>query len=222
MTTKPTYEELAQTVLTFDSTLKTLYKVLGKNPTSESGDAVNLLLLLNPLWGIDATVAALKDPNAVESPEMPDQDELASALMYLDNAWSELFAQTCSNPVSNAWGKSLDFTEVNNFREKASGTVYRTRLALKGETKEAQPEAPATTGIQKYLENFDQYSFTDLLLRDLVNTERRRQEKNCPTVQSDHEIEEIVREELNSAYSPIDLAVMIVQALSYAAKGETK
>lgn len=153
MTTKPTYEELAQTVLTFDETLKNLYKVLGKNPTSESGGAVNLLLLLNPLWDIDATVAALKDPEAQE----PDTEP-----------------------------------------------------------------APTSTGIQQYLENFDQYSFTDLLLRDLINTERRRQEKNCPVVQSDHEIEEIVREELNSTYSPIDLAVLIVQALTYAAKGETK
>lgn len=221
MTTKPTYEELAQTVLTFDSTLKNLYDALGKIPTSESGDAVNLLVLLNPLWGVDKIIAALKDPNAVESPEMPDQGELAAAVMHLDDAWSELFSQTCSNPVTNAWGKPVDFTEVNNFREKASGTVYRTRLALKGETKDAKKEVP-TSGIQQYLENFDQYSFTDLLLRDLINTERRRQEKNCPTVQSDHEIEEIVREELNSTYSPIDLAVMIVQALAYAAKGETK
>lgn len=148
MTTKPTYEELAQTVLTFDSTLKTLYKVLGKNPTSESGDAVNLLLLLNPLWGIDATVAALKDPGAQE------------------------------------------------------------------------PEpAPVSTGIQNYLENFDEYSFTDLLLRDMINAERRRQEKNCPEVQSDYEIEQSVREGLEAS---IGLAVMIVQALSYAAKGETK
>jgi hypothetical protein len=144
----------------------------------------------------------------VESPEMPGRDELTSALLHLDDAWSELFAQTCSNPVTNAWGKPVDFTEVNNFREKASGTVYRTRLALKGETKEAQPEAPATTGIQKYLENFEEYSFTDLLLRDLINTERRRQEKNCPVVQSDDEIEQIVREELNGTYSPIDLAVL--------------
>ncbi|AHZ60293.1 hypothetical protein HQ81_0173 [Dickeya phage phiDP23.1] len=148
MTTKPTYEELAQTVLTFDETLKTLYKVLGKNPTSESGSAVNLLLLLNPLWDIDATVAALRDPGAQE------------------------------------------------------------------------PEpAPAAAGIQNYLENFDEYSFTDLLLRDLINTERRRQEKNCPVVQSDEEIEQAVRDGLEAS---IGLAVMIVQALSYAAKGETK
>lgn len=217
MTTKPTYEELAQTVLTFDSTLKNLYDALGKIPTSESGDAVNLLVLLNPLWGVDKIIAALKDPNAAESPEMPHQGELATALVHLDNAWSELFAQTCSNPVTNAWGKPVDFTEVNNFREKASGTVYRTRQALK----DTKPETP-TTGIQNYLENFDEYSFTDLLLRDLINTERRRQEKNCPVVQSDGEIEQIVREELNGSYSPIDLAVMIVQALSYAAKGETK
>lgn len=148
MNTKPTYEELAQTVLTFDSTLKTLYKVLGKIPTSESGDAVNLLLLLNPLWGVDNIVAALKDLG----------------------------------------------------------------------TQEPEP-APASTGIQNYLENFDEYSFTDLLLRDMINAERRRQEKNCPVVQSDEEIERSVRDGLEAS---IGLAVMIVQALSYAAKGETK
>lgn len=219
MTTKPTYEELAQTVLTFDSTLKTLYKVLGKIPTSESGDAVNLLVLLNPLWGIDNIVAALKDPNAEMPSEMPGQDELAAAVVSLDNAWNELMTQTCSKPVINAWGKAVDFTQVKVFLGEASGTVYRTRLALKGETKDAKREAPVSTGIQNYLENFDEYSFTDLLLRDMINAERRRQEKNCPVVQSDEEIELSVREGLEAS---IGLAVMIVQALSYAAKGETK
>ncbi|WKM80354.1 hypothetical protein [Salmonella phage SW16-7] len=148
MTTKPTYEELAQTVLTFDSTLKNLYKVLGNNPTSESGETVNLLFLPNCMVSANATVAALKDTGA----------------------------------------------------------------------REPEP-APVSTGIQNYLENFDEYSFTDLLLRDMINAERRRQEKNCPVVQSDYEIEQSVREGLEAS---IGLAVMIVQALSYAAKGETK
>lgn len=148
MTTKPTYEELAQTVLTFDSTLKNLYKVLGNNPTSESGETVNLLFLPNCMVSAHATVAALKDTGA----------------------------------------------------------------------RETEP-APVSTGIQNYLENFDEYSFTDLLLRDMINAERRRQEKNCPEVQSDYEIEQSVREGLEAS---IGLAVMIVQALSYAAKGETK
>lgn len=148
MTTKPTYEELAQTVLTLDSTLKILYDALGKIPTSESGDAVNLLFLSNCMVSANATVAALKDTGA----------------------------------------------------------------------RKTEP-APTSTGIQNYLENFDEYSFTDLLLRDMINTERRRQEKNCPVVQSDYEIEQSVREGLEAS---IGLAVMIVQALSYAAKGETK
>lgn len=151
MTTKPTYNELAETVLTFDRTLKTLYNVLGKAPTSETGNAVNLLLLLNPLWGVDNIIAALKDSEAQE-----------------------------------------------------------------------QTPQPVVSNVQQYLENFDEYSFTDLLLRDMVNSERRRQEKNCSEVQSDHEIEQTVREELGGTYSPIDLAVMIVRALSYAAKGEAK
>lgn len=149
MTTKPTYEELAQTVLCFDKTLKNLYAALGSRPTSEKGVTVNLMELLNPLWGVDNIIVALKEP----APE---------------------------------------------------------------------PEPAPEASLQKYLENFDEYSFTDLLLRDMINTERRRQEKNCPEVQSDQEIEQTVREELNGTYSPIDLAVMIVQALSYAAKGETK
>ena len=152
MTTKPTYEELAQTVLTFDDTLKTLYKVLGKNPTSESGDAVNLLLLLNPLWDIDATIAALKDPGAQEPEPEP---------------------------------------------------------------------APASTGIQNYLENFDEYSFTDLLLRDMIEEEQRRQSKNCPEIQSRQEIENAIRADMGMNET-ISIAVMIVQALSYAAKGEMK
>ena len=147
--TKPTYDELAKTVLTFESTLKQLYSALGNKPTSQHGGEVDLLMLLNPLWSVDNIIAALKEP-------------------------------------------------------------------------ETDPDPASVEGIQGYLENFDEYSFTDLLLRDMMNTERRRQEKNYPEVQSDHEIEQIVREELNSTYSPIDLAVMIVHALSYAAKGETK
>lgn len=150
MLIKPTYEELAQVVLTFDKTLKTLYNALGKNPTSESGNTVNLLLLLNPLWDIDAIVAALKESEAQE------------------------------------------------------------------------PTPVATTNIQNYLENFDEHSFTDLLLRDLIDQEERRQSKNCPEVQPRHEIEQSIKEDLYGGYDPISLAVMIVQALSYAAKGDTK
>lgn len=147
MPTKPTYEELTQVVLTFDKTLKTLYNVLGKNPTSESGKTVNLLLMLNPLWDIDAIVAALKEP-------------------------------------------------------------------------EAQEPTPVASNIQKYLENFDEYSFTDLMLRDLIDQEERRQSKNCPEVQSRDEIRASV--ELDFDYGSMQLAVMIAKALSYAAKGDTK
>lgn len=144
MTTKLTYEELAQVVLTFDKTLKNLYAALGARPTSERGDVVNMLELLNPLWDIDAIVTSLKEPAPAPAPE---------------------------------------------------------------------------ANLQKYLENFDEYSFTDLLLRDMIDQEQRRQSKNCPEVQSREEIGEQVREGLEAS---IGLAVMIVQALSYAAKGETK
>lgn len=146
MSTKPTYEELAQTVLCFDKTLKNLYAALGAHPTSEKGDVVILLELLNPLWGVDNIVVALKEP----TPE---------------------------------------------------------------------PEPAPDSNIQKYLENFDEHSFTDLLLRDMIDQEQRRQSKNCPEIQSREEIGEQLREGMEDT---IGLAVMIVQALSYAAKGETK
>lgn len=151
MTTKPTYEELADTVRMFDKTLKSLYNALGRHPKSEAGKEVDLLNLLQPLWSVDGIVAALNEPVKAEVPEA---------------------------------------SEVSN--------------------------------IQKYLENFDEYSFTDLLLRDMISSEQRRQSKNCPEVQSREEIGKTIREDLNGCYSPIELAVMIVQALSYAAKGETE
>lgn len=83
-------------------------------------------------------------------------------------------------------------------------------------------DTPAAKGIQNYLENFDEHSFTDLLLRDLIDQEERRQSKNCPEVQPRHEIEQSIKEGLYGGYDPVSLAVMIVQALSYAAKGDTK
>lgn len=86
----------------------------------------------------------------------------------------------------------------------------------------AEMDTSASKGIQNYLENFDEYSFTDLLLRDLIDQEERRQSKNCPEVQPRHEIEQSIKEDLYGGYDPVSLAVMIVKALSYAAKGDTK
>lgn len=86
----------------------------------------------------------------------------------------------------------------------------------------AEMDTPAAKGIQNYLENFDEHSFIDLLLRDLIDQEERRQSKNCPEVQPRHEIEQSIKEDLYSGCDPVSLAIMIVQALSYAAKGDTK
>lgn len=67
MTTKPTYEELANTVLIFDTTLRNLYGVLGRHPKAESGNSVDLLLLLQPLWGVDGIVDNLKEEYSTEA-----------------------------------------------------------------------------------------------------------------------------------------------------------
>lgn len=67
MTTKPTYEELANTVLIFDITLRNLYGILGGHPKSESGNSVDLLLLLKPLWGVDGIVGSLKEERSAEA-----------------------------------------------------------------------------------------------------------------------------------------------------------
>lgn len=82
----------------------------------------------------------------------------------------------------------------------------------------AQEPTPVASNIQKYLENFDEYSFTGLMLRDLIDQEERRQSKNCPEVQSRDEIRALVERDFD--YGSMELAVMIAKALSYAAKGE--
>lgn len=172
--------------------------------------------------------------------QKPTYDELASAVLLLEEAWNDLFSQVCSNPVTNAWGKPVNFTVLNQAREQTSGLVYRLKelsgkmaedfakehkeylespksVVLEPESSVVKEEPPS---LQKYLENFDEYSFTSLLLRDMVDMERRRQGKNCSEVQSDYDIEQMFRDQLEATYSPIDLAVLIVKALACAAKGD--
>ncbi|WQZ19173.1 hypothetical protein HNGLIVSP_CDS0090 [Escherichia phage 241] len=143
--------------------------------------------------------------------QKPTYDELAAALIHLDDAFQDLFGQVCSNTVTNAWGQPVNFSVMNKHREQASSTISNLRRTMDAK----QPS------IQQYLENFDEYSFKDLLFKDLVEQEQRRQSKNCSEVQSSDEIRQIVEQEFDNMYDPIGLAVMIVKALAYAAKGET-
>ncbi|AFU64304.1 hypothetical protein KB816_002965 [Salmonella enterica] len=143
--------------------------------------------------------------------QKPTYDELAAALIHLDDAFQDLFGQVCSNTVTNAWGKPVNFSVMNKHREQASSTISNLRRTMDAK----QPS------IQQYLENFDEYSFKDLLFKDLVEQEQRRQSKNCSEVQSSDEIREILEQEFEGTCDPIGLAVMIVKALAYAAKGET-
>lgn len=64
MTTKPTYEELAKIVVTYDQILRNIYHALGSVPTSEKGESVKLFDLMNPLWALDNSIASLKEQSA--------------------------------------------------------------------------------------------------------------------------------------------------------------
>lgn len=214
--TKPTYQQLVDTVKAYDK-----FIIFMKNRLTLSREQSEILLeLLKPLWVVDNIVAQC---NEMDTSDEPTYEELVQSLLALDDGWSDLFSQCCSNPVKNAWGEDVNFTALNKGREVASSTIYKLRSSISNtEADVKQPETkmdkPSTSGIQKYLENFDEYAFTSLLLRDMVEQEQRRQSKNCPEVQPAHEIEEAIKMESND--SSIQLALMIVKALSYAAKGE--
>lgn len=214
--TKPTYQQLVDTVKAYDKFIISL-----KNRITLSQEQSEILLeLLKPLWAVDNIVVQC---NEMSQSDEPTYEALVQSLLALDDGWSDLFGQCCSNPVKNAWGEDVDFTALNKGREVASSTIYKLRSSISNteadvKQSEVKTDKPSTTGIQKYLENFDEYAFTSLLLRDMVEQEQRRQSKNCPEVQPAHEIEEAIKMESND--SSIQLALMIVKALSYAAKGE--
>lgn len=141
----------------------------------------------------------------------PTYEELEKALLHLDDAWSDLFGQACSNPITNAWGQKINFTQVNEHREKASSVVSRLRTA----------NVPAPT-LQTYLSNENNaYSFRDAVLDYFVKQEQRRQSKNCPEVQEWQEIANEVEEGLDSR-PVLEVVEAIFYALSKASKGETK
>lgn len=214
--TKPTYQQLVDTVKAYDKFIKSM--IYGIQLSKEQSD--KLMELLNPLWGVDNIVAQC---NEMSQSDEPTYEALVQSLLALDDGCSDLFGQCCSNPVKNAWGQNVDFTAFNKGREVASTTIYKLRSSMKtSESKipEVKQTNPPKSGIQEYLENFDEYSFTGLMLRDLIDQEERRQSKNCPEVQSRDEIRASVERDFD--YGSMQLAVMIVKALSYAAKGDTK
>lgn len=141
----------------------------------------------------------------------PTYEEMEKALIHLDDAWANFLGQVCSNPVTNAWGKTVNFTEVNKHREQASSVISRLRTG----------NVPAPT-LQAYLSNEDNsYSFKDTVLDYFVEQEQRRQSKNCPEIQDWQEIADEVEEGLD-ARPAIEVLKAIFYALSKASKGEAR
>lgn len=146
----------------------------------------------------------------------PTYEELEKALLHLDDAWSDLFGQACSNPITNAWGQKINFTKINDFREMASGVVHHVKVAKK-------LEAPKVhLALQTYLSDEDNsHSFKDTVLDYFVKQEQRRQSKNCPEVQEWQEIANEVEEGLDSR-PVLEVVEAIFYALSKASKGEAR
>lgn len=51
--------------------------------------------------------------------------ELLAALKLYEAAHSDLFAQCCSNPITNAWGKPVDMTSLNLAHQAASSAIKK-------------------------------------------------------------------------------------------------
>lgn len=169
----------------------------------------------------------------------PTYEQLAAALVNMDEAFSELFAQTCSNPVKNAWGKEIDFSKINEHRMLCQNVIHNLRTCgddryayehLKGEMPPVMLSgrpAPVVEepkhNLQTYFadRNFNEYNFRDILLRDLVEQEQRRQSKNCSEVEEAHEIQQRIESEYaESGTGDLEFATMIAQALHRIAKGD--
>lgn len=161
----------------------------------------------------------------------PTYEELASALVAMDEAYHELFAQCCSNPIYNSWNQQLNLAAFNKYREQASSTISKLRLsgderyAYEHIKKQLPPEQivepEPKTNLQSWMErDFDEYSFRDILLANMVDQERRRQDKNCPVVEDDETIQRKIEEELGS--DMLNFAAMLASAFSRIARGEVK
>lgn len=168
----------------------------------------------------------------------PTYEELAAALVEMDDAFGELFSQVCSNPVTNFRGEPVNFRTMNDHRARAHSTIAALRSC--GDDRYAYPHLvgklpPVTlTGapvkvedkpkhnLQSYLQQeFNEYNFHDIMLDDMIKQEQRRQGKNESSVDSYSDIREQVEQDLrDAAYNPLDLATLIVGALSRIARGE--
>lgn len=51
------------------------------------------------------------------------RDQLLAALEMYEVAHLDLFSQCCSNPVTNAWGKQVNMTKLNEAHEAARKAI---------------------------------------------------------------------------------------------------
>jgi hypothetical protein len=49
--------------------------------------------------------------------------ELMAALRKYEDAWEDMFAQCCSNPITNAWGKQVNLALMNEAHEAARSAI---------------------------------------------------------------------------------------------------
>lgn len=151
----------------------------------------------------------------------PTYEELAQAILLLEDAWGELFGQVCSNPVRNAWGMTVDFTAINIAREKTSGLVYR----LKHHSVETTPLAsePPRPTLQQYLQDSDDqgYNMKDMLLEQFVAAERRRMGKSGES-ETGRSLYYEVEQDINNLQIPlVDVLQAVFHVFERAAKGDT-
>lgn len=170
----------------------------------------------------------------------PTYEELAQGVLDLEEAWQDLFGQICSNPVKNAWGQPVDFTNINNAREKTSGLVYRLKYhsaeAVKKFVEECQdyrkssdpvllmPSEPPRPTLQQYLQDSDDqgYNMKDMLLQSFVDEERRRMSKTGED-ESGRNLYSEVEQKINDLdISLVDVLQAVFHVFERAAKGDTK
>lgn len=169
--------------------------------------------------------------------QKPTYDELASAVLLLEEAWNDLFSQVCSNPVTNAWGKPVNFTVLNQAREQTSGLVYRLK-ELSGKMAEdfakehkeymESPKSlvlePAVSTLQSYLANSDDhgYNMKEMLIEYYVEQELRRINKNGED-QRERWLGLAIEERINNNEIPlVDILQAVFYVLEKVAKGNTK
>ncbi|WPJ72096.1 hypothetical protein DEEACLCL_00079 [Salmonella phage CRW-SP2] len=166
----------------------------------------------------------------------PTYEELAKALLVLDDAWYDLFGQVCSNPVKNAWGQPVNFTVFNQAREQTSGIVYRLKKASAARAEEfleAHQEflkqnhpvvfQPEPDTLQSYLAKSDDhgYNMKDMLLEHFVDQERRRISKSGEG--EPHNLESEVETRINNLEIPlVDVLQAAFGVLARVAKGKTE